>query len=81
MPPVTDPATKKPILKITDGQVSVTSKVAVRVVVKTISGKRKSLKLSRMNTHPSFNVCVFCQNGNDQISELSNVALVELLDL
>src|ERR1039458_2647769 len=78
--PITEPATKKPVVKIIDGQVSVTSKVAVRVVVKTITGKRKSLKLTQMNTHPSFNVCVFCQNGNDQISDLSNVVLVELID-
>lgn len=81
VPPVKDPVTPLPKISIEDNQVTVTSKVAVKVVTKTISGKERIMKLNKMNTHAAFNVCIFCQNGNQQISKLSNVVLVEIMKM
>ena len=83
VPPVTSPATPNPVVTLdkSNAQVSVTSKVAVQAVVKSISGKGTSLKIANMNTSPSYNIQAYAQNGNKQISNLSAPVLVTIVTL
>ncbi len=75
-PPVTDPVTPPAVVKLVDGQVNISSKVALRTVSKTYSGKGKIMKLNGMNTKLAYFVYLYSMNGNKQISLLSDPVLV-----
>jgi hypothetical protein len=79
IPPVTNPATPPPIVSLENGQVLITAKVFVASFTKTITGKGKSLKLLKMNTCTNWNIYMYCQHGNTQISLLSAPVPVSLL--
>src|SRR5665213_2235494 len=79
VPPITDPATPNPVISLLNGQITVTSKVGVQMTTKSLLGKGKKIKISGMNTCPSYLVGLYSQNGNKQISELSNIVLETLI--
>jgi hypothetical protein len=81
IPPVTDPPTPLPKVSLVNGQVLITAKVFVASFTKTITGKGKSLKLSKMDTCANWNIYMYCQHGNTQISLLSVAVPVSLLTL
>ncbi len=71
IPPVTTPPTPLPIVIINNGQVEVSSKVAVPMVSKTMTGKGQSAKLYNMGRCAGWNIYIYSMNGNKLISVLS----------
>jgi len=82
VPPVTVPATPLPVVTLdrANGQVSVASKVGIKTVTKSVSGKGQSAKIANMNYSPSYNLYSYAMNGNKQISDLSAPILVTIID-
>ena len=82
VPPVTEPATPNPVITLSNGQISVSCKVAVQMYAKTLVGKGgrgRNAKLSGMNIYPSYLVGLYSHNGNNNISDMSNIVLVTLI--
>ena len=80
VPPVTNPPTALPSVKLIGAQVQIKAKVFVESFTKTITGKGKSLKLYAMDSCPSWIIYMYCQNGNMQISLLSAGVRVNLIN-
>jgi hypothetical protein len=78
LPPVTIPATPPPVVTLSNGQIQVTSKVSVPIITKTVTGKGRGLKLSSMDSNPSWLIYIYSMNGNKLISLISVGVTVNL---